>query len=231
MQDAINEIDDYRTQEKTKYTLADCYTCGFAMFYLQDQSVLEFQRRLQKKINRNNLSTVFNIKNIPSDTQLRDVIDRHSYESTKTVFKQYFYKLQRGKYLKKFEFLDNFYLIPIDGTEYFSSESIHCEKCLYSKTKDNGLRYHHQILQATLVHPKMRQVIPLAPEFISNEDGNEKQDCERNAGKRLINRIKQDHPQLPAIIVGDSLYSNQPFINELTKCNFSYIFNFVEFQL
>jgi hypothetical protein len=97
LQDAINEIDDFRTQEKTKYTLADCYTSGFTMFYLQDQSVLEFQRRLQKKINRNNLSTVFNIKNIPSDTQLRDVIDRHSYEPIKTVFKQYFYKLQRGK--------------------------------------------------------------------------------------------------------------------------------------
>jgi hypothetical protein len=28
---------------------------------------------------------------------------------------------------------------------------------------------------------------------------------------------------LPAVIVGDSLYSNQPFINELTKYNFSYI--------
>ncbi len=223
LQDAINEIVDCRTQEKIKYTLADYYTCGFAMFFLQDQSVLEFQRRLQKKINRNNLSTVFNIKNLPSDTQLRDVIDNHSYKPIQKVFKQYFHKLQRGKYLSKFQFLDSSYLITIDGTEYFSSESIHCKKCLYSKTKESGLRYHHQILQATLVHPKMRQVIPFAPEFIRNKDGKKKQDCERNAGKRLINRIRQDHPQLPAVIVGDSLYSNQPFINELTKHYFSYI--------
>jgi len=66
LQAAINEIIDCRTQEKTVYTLSDFYTSGFAMFYLQDQSVLEFQRRLQKKISRNNLSTVFNIKKLPS---------------------------------------------------------------------------------------------------------------------------------------------------------------------
>ena len=223
LQEAINEIDDCRTAEKTIYTLSDFYTCGFAIFFLQDKSVLEFQRRLQKEINRNNLCTVFNIKNLPSDTQLRDVIDNHSYKPIQKVFKQYFSILQRGKYLSQFQFLDSTYLITIDGTEYFSSESIHCKKCLYSKTKEGGLRYHHQILQATLVHPEMRQVIPFAPEFIRNRDGQEKQDCERNAGKRLINRIKKDHPFLHVVIGGDSLYSNQPFINELRKNNFSYI--------
>jgi len=83
--------------------------------------------------------------------------------------------------------------------------------------KEGGLRYHLQILQATLVHLKMRKVIPFHLEFIRNEDGRKKQDCERNAGKRLIKRIKQDHTFLPAVIVGDSLYSNQPFIDEFNS--------------
>ena len=87
----------------------------------------------------------------------------------------------------------------------------------------NPLRYYHQIVQSTLVHPDMRQVIPLAPEFIRNEDGNKKQDCERNAAKRLLYKIKQDHPHLPIIICGDSLYSNLPFITALNKHKFSYI--------
>jgi hypothetical protein len=39
-------------------------------------------------------------------------------------------------------------------------------------------RYYHQILQAAIVHPDMRQVLPLAPEQISNRDGTRKQDCE-----------------------------------------------------
>lgn len=52
-----------------------------------------------------------------------------------------------------------------------------------------------KILQATLVHPDMKLVIPLALTFIRN--GNDKQDCEISAGKRLINKIKKEHPYLP----------------------------------
>ncbi len=50
------------------------------MFYLQDPSLLEFQRRFQDSIQRNNLSTVFGVKDIPDDSQLREIIDEHSYE-------------------------------------------------------------------------------------------------------------------------------------------------------
>jgi len=53
---------------------------GFAMFYLQDPSLLEFQRRFQDRIQRNNLSTVFGGKDIPDDSQLREIIDENSYE-------------------------------------------------------------------------------------------------------------------------------------------------------
>ncbi|MEJ2628099.1 MAG: transposase [bacterium] len=198
-------------------------TSAFALFYLQDPSLLEFQRRVQEKINKNNLSTVFNVQGIPSDTQLRDVIDIHSNKPIQKVFKEYFYLLQRGKHLKGYQFLNDNYLIVLDGSEYFTSESIYCSKCLVKQDKQKNKRYYHQILQSTLVHPSKREIIPLAPEFIHNGNGQKKQDCERNAGKRVIRTIKQEHPHLPVIIVGDSLYSNKPFLDELHKAGFSYI--------
>ena len=61
----------------------------------------------------------------------------------------------------------------------------------------------------------MKQVIPLAPEFISNKDGMSKQDCEQNAGKRLIDRIKKNHPRLPLVWACDGLYSKSPFIEKI----------------
>ena len=66
-------------------------------------------------------------------------------------------------------------------------------------------------------------MLPLAPEFVVNTDGSSKQDCETNAGKRMINRLRRTHRQLPAIIVADSLYSKEPFIQMLTGLRFSFI--------
>lgn len=222
--DAVLEISDTRHREKITYTLPDIYLSAFALFYLQDPSLLEFQRRCLEQANQSNLSTVFGVDAIPSDTQLRDVIDRHENEPITHVYRQYFHRLQRGKQLESYRFLGDSYLIIIDGSEYFTSESIHCTKCLTKTGKKDGItRFHHQILQGTLVHPDKKEVIPLAPEFIRNSDGSEKQDCERNAGKRLVHRIKRDHPHLPVIIAGDSLYSNTPFLRELQACGFSYL--------
>ena len=122
-----------------------------------------------------------------------------------------------------YRFLSDYYLITLDGSEYFSSEKIHCGNCLTKKTKGDGINYHHQILQPAIVYPGIKKVIPLAPEFIRNTDGTTKQDCEINAGKRIIEKIRKAHRQLKMIIVADSLYSKQPFIKDLKDQRFSFI--------
>ena len=65
------------------------------------------------------------------------------------------------QHLEEYRFLGEYYLISIDGTEYFGSEKIGCMKCLRKKSKGGEVRYYHQILQSTLVAPGRRQVIPL----------------------------------------------------------------------
>ncbi len=44
-----------------------------------------------------------------------------------------------------------------------------------------------------------------------------------NAGKRIIIKIRKAHRQLKIIIVADSLYSKQPFIEDLKEQRFSFI--------
>jgi len=219
----LRQTEDGRQQGKVYYPLHDCAMSAFAMMFFQDPSVLEFQRRMQESINSNNLKTMFNVESIPKDTQLRDVLDQCPLDPLDKVFADFFYHLQRSKQLEAYQFINGMYLMPVDGSQYFSSEKISCPSCLTTTSKKGVVRYHHSILQAVIVHPDNKRVIPLAPEAIQNTDGTEKQDCEINAGKRLIKKIRTTHPKLKIIVGGDDLFSNQPFIDELKVAGMSFI--------
>jgi len=71
------------------------------------------------------------------------------------------------------------------------------------------------MVAAVLIHFDQKEVIPLAIEPIVKLDGETKNDCERNATKRLLARIKQQHPELKLIVTEDGLSSNSPHINDL----------------
>ena len=85
------------------------------------------------------------------------------------------------------------------------------------------MTYAHQMLGAALVHPDLREVIPLAPEPIVKQDGSTKNDCERNASKRLLRNIRREHPHLRLIVVEDGLASNGPHIRELIDLNMHFL--------
>ena len=212
----FRQIDDRRQSGKVDYSLHDYLMSGFAMMFFQDSSLLAFQKRMQDSIQHNNLTTVYDVSKIPKESQMREVLDCADPSDLAPIFSGLLSRLQRGKHLVNYQLFEGMYLVSIDGSEYFSSGNIQCPHCLITESKGKR-RYHHQILQSVIVNPDMRQVIPLAPEQISNHDGTKKQDCEINAGKRVIHNIRKVHPKLGIIITGDDLYSKQPFIDELKK--------------
>jgi hypothetical protein len=218
----FHKLDDCRQSGKVDHRLHDCLMSAFAMMFLQDPSLLTFQRRIQDKKQFSNLSNVFQVQSVPKDSQMRHNLDQVPTKQLEPIFSDWLSRLQRNKYLEAYRFLDRYYLVPIDGSQYFTSNSIHCPGCLRAHSK-SGTRYYHQILQSVIVHPDMRQVLPLAPEPIQNTDGSKKQDCEINAGKRMVANIRSQHPKLPIIIVGDGLYSKQPFIDAVKQSRMSYI--------
>ena len=70
--------------------------------------------------------------------------------------------------------------------------------------------YYHKVLEAKIVLSD-NVVISLGSEFTENErEDVSKQDCETNAAKRLLKRIKKDDPRLPICIQGDVLYATEP---------------------
>jgi hypothetical protein len=196
--------------------------------YFQDPSILQFQERMQETHHRNNLSILFGVKEIPKDNQLRNIIDEVASSEFEYFFEEFARNLQRGKHLEEYQILPNLYLHTLDATGYLSSESIHCPHCLtrtYNEgEEDEEVRFMHQALQVAIMHPDKRQVIPLMPEEIKNTDGRTKQDCETNAAKRLIKKLREMHPRRGIILLGDDIYSRQPMIEEAKKHNMHYLF-------
>ncbi len=219
----LHQLPDNRQQSKIDYSIHDAIMCGFACMYFQDPSLLQFQKQLEDEQNLNNLKTLFDVHNIPENTQLRDIVDAVGSEQFRPIFKECFLRLQRGKHLEQYQFLPELYLCPIDGSQYHASGEVACESCLITNHTNGNTTYSHKVLQGALMHPDMRQVIPLMPEEIRNVDGTEKQDCETNAAKRLIPKIRKNHPQLGLIIVGDDLFSRQPLIKIILNERMHYI--------
>ena len=194
-------------------SLTDALLSGFAMFSLKDPSLLAFQERR----NDDNLRSLYRIRQVPSDTYVRTLLDDIQPERFRPPFRAVFRQLQRGKLLEPFVFFHDCYLVSLDGTEYFASDKIHCASCLQRQGKDGKTTYYHQMLSASLIHPDHREVIPLMPEPIIKQDGTTKNDCERNAAKRWLEKFRKDHPHLHVIVTEDGLSANGPHILELKR--------------
>jgi hypothetical protein len=218
VQSGFASLPDYRVGD-TEIALADALMSAFAMFSLKAPSLLAFDKERAE----GNLHTIYGIERVPCDTHMREILDPVSPKLLRPVFRSVFRQLQRGKALEAMTFLDGHYLLALDGTEYFSSKTIHCASCLHKVHRNGSITYFHQILGAAIIHPDRRVVIPLMPEPIVRHDGTDKNDCERNAAKRFVAKLRQDHPHLKFIVTEDSLSSNAPHIETLHAHGLHYI--------
>jgi len=216
----FSKVSDFR-QGDIDISMGDALMSGFAMFSLKDPSLLAFDER--RGIDQN-LNTIYLIEKAPCDTQMRTVLDEVNPEELRPAFKGPFRQLQRGKALERMVFYEGCYLLGMDGTGYFSSTKLHSDICLEKVNKETGeVTYYLQMLGGAIVHPDFKEVIPLTPEFIVKQDGQNKNDCERNAAKRFFKKLREDHPHLPLIITEDAISSNAPHIREALKYNLHYI--------
>ena len=206
------------------YSWNDCIMSGLAVFGLKMPSLLQFEKdKASEPWIRRNLRTLYGIESAPSDTTLRERLDTLSPKQLRSSFKQIFAQLQRGKALESYRYLDGHYILSLDGTGQFSSENVHCENCCEKHHRNGRIEYYHHMLGAVLVHPDHREVIPLAPEPIVKGDGDSKNDCERNAAKRLLSDLRREHPHLKVMIVEDGLASNHPHLSLLDSLSMQYV--------
>ena len=206
-----------------KIKLVDCLMSCLAIFSLKHSSLLEYEEKKLDSAFISNLEKLFLVKNAPSDTYMRERLDILDPKFLRPAFTKIFSHIQRGKELESYQYIDNYYLFSIDGTGHFSSYKVHCKNCCEKNHKDDKKSYYHQMLGAVIVHPEKKAVIPLCPEPILKGDGNVKNDCERNASKRLLTDVRREHPHLKLMIIEDSLAANAPHIKHIENLSMKYI--------
>lgn len=187
---------------------------------------MQFEELMREKKLASHLASIYKLTEVPSDTHLRSVLDEVAPADLAPIYKNLFNKAQQSKHLEAFQFLEGKYLVPVDGTQYYSSNEVCCESCMSKRVKagtEERLLYYHQMLAGCVVHPEQDCVIPFCPEPISKQDGVDKNDCEQVALRRFLDRLRKDHPKLPFILVGDAIFATGPIIRNLELSGDDYI--------
>jgi hypothetical protein len=126
-------------------------------------------------------------------------------------------------------------VLLLDATGLICFHRRHCRCCLVQRHGKQTL-YLHPVLEAKLLGPA-GVVVSLGSEFIENADADDakgksaeqvKQDCELKAARRLLPRIKKQHPQLRFVLAVDNLYACGATFALARELNWSYVVTFKE---
>jgi hypothetical protein len=221
----IDQLPDHRKEgPNTQYRIHDAALGACGIFFTQSPSFLDYQRTLQQNTGHNNAQTLLGVEQIPCDNQVRTLLDPIAPSYLDPVFVEVFERLEQHHMLAHFRVLGDQLLVALDGTNYFASKVIHCSNCLTRQLSNGRTLYYHAAITPVIVCPGQSQVIALPPEYIMPQDGHAKQDCERAAGKRWLDAHAAQVAPHGVTLLGDDLYSNQPFCALVLQhhCNFTF---------
>ena len=213
---------DHRSGHNRQYEVADAGMAAFSVFFTQSASFLDHQRTINLLKGRSNVQSLFLNQKIPSDNQIRTLLDGVAPSALSQTWARMFHELEASQLLDQYRDGKGRLLIAIDGTEYFCSQQIHCQNCSHRERANGKTEYFHSVLTPVIVHYEQSQVIALEPEFICPQDGHDKQDCEINAAKRWLKKHAETIRHHDVVLLGDDLYSREPFCGETTAqgCHF-----------
>jgi len=214
--------DSRKASPNLKYSVRDAALSAFAVFVMQSPSFLAHQRDMERLKGRNNACSLFQVAHIPSDNQIRNILDPVTASALSGLFWQLFAQIEAHGLLATQIGLDNHLLCALDGVYYFSSEQIHCANC--TRLEHEGrTRYVHSLIAPVLVAPGVAHVFSLAPEFIQPQDGHDKQDCEQAAVGRWLAQQARHLPLARTTFLADDLHCKQPFCERVLALDSSFI--------
>ncbi|WP_396133383.1 ISNCY family transposase [Acaryochloris sp. 'Moss Beach'] len=220
----FSDLRDLRKGRNKQYRVEDALMSAFSLFFMQSSSFLQYQRQMATKKGRSNAKSLFGIEQIPCDNQIRSLLDPVAASAVCSGFESLHQCLESNGKRHPYKCFEQGYLVALDGTEYFSSQEVHCPQCSQRHHRNGRVSYFHQVVTPVMVKPGCNQVLNLAPEFIRPQDGHDKQDCETTAAKRWIEAHPIADTDVGVTLLGDDLYSRQPMCQTALEHGYGFIF-------
>ena len=230
-QEWIEQMIDPRHPSYIKYTQSDLIYMGILKNVCSLKTMRQMEERFNEEVCIENLSKMSNHKGLdemPHYDTLNYYLERLSPDCLSELRRKMVKSLIRGKHFYSSRLSRKYWRVILDGTGLYCFKERHCANCLSTTRKyEDGKTiklYYHKVLEAKLVLSN-NIVISIGTEFIENESENiAKQDCEINAAKRILKRIKNEYKRLPLCIQGDALYAVEPIMEICRENNWEYIF-------
>lgn len=172
------------------------------------------------------------LEELPYWETVNNYLARLDPEELQEIIYKLVRRLLRMRVFEQSRIRGKYWQIILDGTQLYSSREELPGYYLYrvhNRGTDKEYReYYYYVLEAKLILGE-KIVVSIMTEFVENEKAEvEKQDCERKAAYRLIDRLKKEFPRLPICLCGDSLYACGPYFEKIMKNGWKYIVRYKE---
>lgn len=225
----LSNVDDPRKENYTDYTSEEL----LYPLILKNSCTIETMRQMTEWFDDANCASNLEklmgrkIENIAHYDTINNFLERLDINELSNIKVGMIRRLIGNKSFYQARMPEKQWIVILDGTGLYHFRERHCENCLVKEITDKeGNKkkiYYHNVLEAKIILAD-NIIISLGTEFIENESEDvSKQDCEINASKRLLKRIKEEFPKLKICILGDSLYAVESIIDICKDSGWNYL--------
>jgi len=215
------ELIDPRRVKSCKYPIASLVLSAVMMYMLRKGSRNGMNEERYHEEFRQNYRKILGLE-LPHMDTVNALFKCISPEQLQVLQQSLIRILLSKRVLHKFRLLKKYFVIAIDGTGVFNFTEAPYAGCPHRRSKNGKVTYYQNVVEAKLVCPNGFS-ISISSEWIRNEDGQKKQDCEYKATMRLLSNIKQAFPRLAMCIVLDGLYLKYPLQQAIINYGWEYI--------
>jgi len=226
----LRQVRDIRNQELIEYRRETIIWMELIAKITKRRSRMQISNEMRTKNfceNVKSLSEQKDLEGIPHG----DTVEYFNVRARVRDFEKLQTKMIKGlirqRVLEKFRLQNWYYMISIDGVHMHTFDYEPYEGCQVRVDEHGHKRWFLYKVQASIVTNE-GLCLPIAGEWIENEENYDKQDCELKAFYRLIKKLRVLYPRLEMCLLLDGLFACQPAFDAMKEARVQYIVVFKE---